>query len=122
MSTKSILVVEDSPTELTLVTNLLKENGYSFTVATDGEEALRKAAQQQPDLMLLDVILPKKNGFLVCRNIKSSPDTSHIKVIVLSSKNQESDKYWGMKQGADLYLTKPFNSAELLRAIAKFIS
>ncbi|MBI3681817.1 MAG: response regulator [Acidobacteria bacterium] len=119
---KSILIVEDSPTELQLVTNLLQNNGYhNYTVATDGEEALKKATQQKPDLMLLDVILPKKNGFQVCRQLKSSPETNQIKIIVLSSKNQESDKYWGYKQGADLYLTKPFKNAELLEAIQRFI-
>ncbi|MCC6367557.1 MAG: response regulator [Bryobacterales bacterium] len=121
MNGKSILVVEDSPTELHVVTTVLQNNGYRFTVATDGEEALTKAVSQKPDLMLLDVVLPKKSGFQVCRQLKSAPETSGIKIIVLSSKNQESDKYWGLKQGADLYLTKPFKTDELLAAISRFI-
>ena len=121
MSQKTILVVEDSPTELLAVTNVLEDRGYHFTVATDGEEALQKATQQKPDLVLLDILLPKKNGFQVCRTLKSSPETNGIKIIVLSSKNQESDRYWGLKQGADLYLTKPFRKEELLKAISQMI-
>jgi twitching motility two-component system response regulator PilH len=121
MSAKSILVVEDSPTELRVVTDLLDGNGYQYSVAMDGEEALLKAAQIKPQLMLLDVILPKKNGFQVCRQLKSAPETRDIKIIVLSSKNQESDRYWGLRQGADLYMTKPYRSEELLEAISKFM-
>jgi twitching motility two-component system response regulator PilH len=121
MSAKSILVVEDSPTELRVVTDLLDGNGYQYSVAMDGEEALLKAAQIKPQLMLLDVILPKKNGFQVCRQLKSTPETRDIKIIVLSSKNQESDRYWGLRQGADLYMTKPYRSEELLEAISKFM-
>jgi len=121
MTGKTILVVEDSPTELLVVTNLLQDGGYYFTVATDGEEAIQKATQQKPDLMLLDILLPKKNGFQVCRTLKSSPETKGIKIIVLSGKNQESDKYWGMKQGADLYLTKPVKKDELLSAISRML-
>jgi DNA-binding response OmpR family regulator len=119
--TKSILVVEDSPTELQVVTRVLTGFGYQFTTATDGEEALKKAIQTKPDLILLDVVLPKKNGFQVCRQLKSSPETSGIKIIVVSSRNQESDKYWGMRQGADLYLTKPFKTEDLLNAIERFL-
>jgi twitching motility two-component system response regulator PilH len=119
--TKSILVVEDSPTELQVVTRVLSGFGYQFTTATDGEEALKKAIQTKPDLILLDVVLPKKNGFQVCRQLKSSPETSGIKIIVVSSRNQESDKYWGLRQGADLYLTKPFKTEDLLNAIERFL-
>lgn len=118
---KTILVVEDSPTDLQLVTNALASKGYSYSVATDGEEALKKAMEDKPDLILLDVILPKKNGYQVCRTIKGSPDTRHIKVVVLSGKNQETDRYWGLKQGADAYLTKPFKTDELLGAVARFL-
>lgn len=121
MTQKTILVVEDSPTELLMLTNVLQDRGYSFAVATDGEEALQKASQHKPALVLLDILLPKKNGFQVCRTLKSSPETSGIKIIVLSGKNQDSDRYWGLKQGADLYLTKPFRKEELLHAIAQML-
>ena len=117
---KMILVVEDSPTDLQLVTNVLTSQGYAYVVATDGDEALRKAQQDKPALILLDVILPKKNGYQVCRAIKSSPDTRHIKVIVLSGKDQDTDRYWGLKQGADEYLTKPFSKDDLLTVVKHF--
>ncbi|MBI3207956.1 MAG: response regulator [Candidatus Solibacter usitatus] len=117
---KSILVVDDSPTELQAVTSFLKDNGYTYTVAKDGEEAIRKAGETSPDLMLLDVVLPKKNGFQVCRQLKSTPATSNIKIVLLTSKNQDSDKYWGIRQGADGYLTKPFQRAELLQMLTRF--
>jgi DNA-binding response OmpR family regulator len=122
MTTKTILVVEDSPTDLQVVTAALESKGYSFTVATDGEEALKKAQQQKPDLILLDVILPKKNGFQVCRQIKTAAETKHMKVIMLSGKSQEADRYWGLKQGADEYFTKPFNKEALLGAIARMMA
>lgn len=121
MSAKSILVVEDSPTALKMVVDVLQDYGYNYSVAMDGEEALMKAREQRPDVMLLDIVLPKKNGYQVCRQLKSSPETSQIKIIFLSSKDQESDRYWGMKQGADMYLTKPVKTEELLEAISRFI-
>src|SRR5262249_34164070 len=118
----SILVVDDSPMELRLMTKLLETSGYQYTTAVDGEEALQKAIEQKPDLMLLDVVLPRKSGFQVCRQLKNSPETSGIKIIVISSKNLESDKYWGLKQGADAYLTKPVREEELLGEIARHLA
>lgn len=121
MTSKTILVVDDSPTDLRFVTNALETRGYQFTVASDGEEALKKAQQHKPDLIVLDVLLPKKNGFQVCRQIKTAPETKHIKVVVLSAKTQEADRYWGLKQGADEYLTKPVRPEELLGTIARLL-
>jgi twitching motility two-component system response regulator PilH len=118
---KSILIVEDSPTELTLIKQALQTKSYSLSYATDGEEAIAKATKDLPDLILLDVVLPKKNGFQVCRQLKTTAQTKNIKIILLTSKNQESDKFWGMKQGADEYLTKPFKNDDLLKAIGKFV-
>ncbi len=111
---KKILVVDDSPTDLRLMSIPLKAKGYEVSTAADGEEALVKAMQIQPSLVILDVVMPKKNGFQVCRQLKSTPETKQIKVILLSSKNQQSDRFWGLKQGADVYLTKPFLEEELL--------
>jgi twitching motility two-component system response regulator PilH len=118
---KTILVVEDSATELALIKNALQSKNYNLIIAGDGDEAINRATKDNPDLILLDVVLPKKNGFQVCRQLKTNAQTKSIKIIMLTSKDQESDKFWGMKQGADEYLTKPFKSDELLKTIAKFV-
>ncbi|MBN2108834.1 MAG: response regulator [Deltaproteobacteria bacterium] len=117
----TILVVDDSPTELRLLTDPLKTKGYTVITAVDGDEAIQKACALLPKLMLLDVIMPKKNGFQVCRQLKNSPETKNIKIIIISSKSQESDKFWGMKQGADEYMVKPFDEKTLLANVAKFM-
>jgi DNA-binding response OmpR family regulator len=116
-----ILVVDDSPTELQLITAPLKAKGYTVITAVDGDEAIEKACSQHPRVMLLDVIMPKKNGFQVCRQLKNSPETQDIKIIIISSKSQESDRFWGMKQGADEYMVKPFDEKTLLANVAKFM-
>lgn len=118
---KTILVVDDSPTQMKLMTTALQGKGYKIITAVDGEEALEKATKEQPDLMLLDVILPKKNGFQVCRQLKTAPDTKAIKVILVTTKSQDTDRFWGLKQGADEYITKPFEDAELQRVVAKLL-
>jgi DNA-binding response OmpR family regulator len=116
---KKILVVDDSPTELKTLAALLVSKGYDVETAVDGEEALEKTATFKPPVVVLDIILPKKNGFQVCRQIKTAPETTGIKVILLSSKSQDSDRFWGIKQGADDYVTKPWAEAEILAAVAK---
>ena len=118
---KTILVVDDSPTELQLLTAPLKAKGYLVITATDGDEAIQTASTQHPQLILLDVIMPKKNGFQVCRQLKTSPETKDIKIIMITQKNQESDRFWGLRQGADEYLTKPLKDESLLAYIAKHI-
>lgn len=121
MANETILVVDDSPTDLRVITAPLVEKGYKVLTAVDGEEALEKAAQEQPRLIVLDVILPKKNGFQVCRQLKTSPDTKDIKILMVTSKSQDSDRFWGLKQGADEYLTKPFDSDQLLANVTKLL-
>jgi len=121
MGKSRILVADDSPTHLKLTSEPLIEKGYEVLTATDGEDALRKAESEQPDVAVLDVVMPKLNGFKVCRKIKSSPELKNIKVILCTSKNQESDKFWGEKQGADAYIVKPFNEEELLNIVAGFV-
>lgn len=113
----TILVVDDSPTELKVVTSALAGGGYRVITAADGEDALAKAAAERPDLVLLDVVLPRKNGFQVCRQLKTGSGTQGIKVVLLTSKSQESDRFWGLRQGADGYVTKPFAEAELLSVV-----
>ena len=120
MPEKKILVVDDSSTDLKLISSYLISAGYRVVTATDGEEALKKVAVEKPDLVILDIIMPKVNGFDVCRKIKASETLKGIKVIMVSSKSQESDKFWGMKQGADFYMTKPFTSQDLVSNVAKF--
>jgi twitching motility two-component system response regulator PilH len=118
---QTILVVDDSPTELKLVSRTLQAKGYRVVTAIDGDEALAKAASDQPDLIVLDVVLPKKNGFQVCRQLKNAADTKNIKILLLTSKSQESDRFWGMKQGADGYMTKPLNEVDLLTNVSNLI-
>jgi twitching motility two-component system response regulator PilH len=122
MGKGTILVVEDSPTELRLITEALQAEGYEVITATNGDEALAKAARARPRLVLLDIVLPKQNGFQVCRQLKSSADTKDVKVILVSSKSQETDRLWGLRQGADEYITKPFKTEDLLRSVLRHMS
>jgi DNA-binding response OmpR family regulator len=117
---KTILMVDDSPTELKNMMNALGSKGYTVMTAIDGEEALQKITSMKPDVVLLDVVLPKKNGFQVCRQLKTGADTKDIKVVLVTSKNQDSDRFWGMKQGADGYLTKPYKPEELVDLVSRY--
>ncbi len=116
---KTILVVEDSPMEMKLMLGLLENKGYQLLSAIDGEQAVAAAQEHHPDLILLDVVLPKKNGYQVCRQLKGSPETAGSKIVMVSSKSQETDRFWGMKQGADDYVTKPIDAEVMLAAIAR---
>ena len=122
MANPKIMVVEDSPTYLRKIANFLESLGYEIITAVDGEEALGKAMQENPGLIVLDVILPKKNGFQVCRQLKTSPATQNIKILMMTSKSQDSDRFWGLKQGADEYMTKPFDDNELETTVANLLS
>ena len=121
MANSKILVVEDSPTYLRKIADVLQGHGYDIITAVDGEEALEKAVQENPSLIVLDVILPKKNGFQVCRQLKTAPATQDIKILMITSKSQDSDRFWGLKQGADEYMTKPFEDNELVTTLAKLL-
>lgn len=121
MARKAILIVDDNQPEVEKLQLLLKSKGFTVFTALDGEEAITKALQFHPQLILLDIILPKKNGFQVCRQLKTSPDTKDIKIIIITQKNQESDRFWGLRQGADEYLTKPLKDESLLAYIEKHI-
>lgn len=115
------MLVDDSPTEMKVMQTALQGKGFNLVTANDGEEALAKVIQQKPDMVLLDVVLPKKNGFQVCRQLKTAPETKNTKVILVTSKSQDSDRFWGLKQGADEYLTKPLNAEQLLAAIQRHL-
>jgi len=121
MAKIKVMVVNDSPTDLKLISGPFLSKGYDLITATNGEDALRKAESEHPDLIVLDVIMPKLNGFKVCRQIKSSAELKDIKIILLSGKNQESDKFWGQKQGADDYIAKPFTEEHLLNAASQLL-
>ena len=116
-----VLVVDDSPTSIQFAAKTLEDAGFDVIKAKDGESAIEIAEQESPSLVLLDIILPKKNGFQVCRELKTNSSTSSLKIILLSSKKQETDRFWGQRQGADAYLTKPVDPVELVsivRAVA----
>jgi twitching motility two-component system response regulator PilH len=118
MPISKILVVDDSPTERHFLGELLTKNGYQVIMAESGEEALSKSKQLKPDLILMDVVMPGLNGFQATRAITKEEETKNIPVIMCTSKGQETDKVWGMRQGARDYVVKPVNIDELLKKIA----
>ena len=116
-----VLVVDDSWTDLSLMAGPLHQHGYNVVTAMDGEEAIEKAVYEQPNCIVLDVILPKQNGFAVCRRLKQMDVCRQIPIILISSKNTPQDRHWGMQQGADIYLTKPFKEDELLASVRSLL-
>ena len=117
MAISNVLVVDDSKTELMFLSELLKKNGFSVSTAENAEDALKRLAESVPDLILMDVVMPGQNGFQLTRSITKDPRYSHVPIIICTSKNQETDRVWGMRQGARDYITKPVNQAELLAKI-----
>jgi chemotaxis family two-component system response regulator PixH len=113
----TILIVEDSPSELELMSHYLKESGYNVIKAAGAKEALEKAMEQKLDAVVTDVVMPGMSGFELCRALKRNPTTQKVPILICSSKNQEIDRLWAMRQGADAYLTKPYTRDELVRAI-----
>ncbi|MBW6509433.1 MAG: response regulator [Desulfuromonadales bacterium] len=114
-----ILFAEDSDTDYAYLSDILTTASHQFVGVRNGEEAEAHARREKFDLFILDVIMPGKNGFQVCRTLKRDPQTAGIPVILTTSKDADSDKFWGEKQGADVYITKPFSAAQLLAAIDK---
>ncbi len=110
----TVMVVEDSATQREMICDLLKDNGLKVSIATDGVEALEEVQKNRPDLMVLDIVMPRMNGYELCRRLKSDPKTRNIAIVMCSSKGEEFDRYWGMKQGADAYIAKPFQPKELI--------
>ena len=118
MPVKKILIIDDSLTERYILTEILNRGGYQVITAENGEEGLARAYSEQPDLILMDVVMPGLNGYQATRTLSRNEQTKHIPIIVCSSKGQETDKIWGLRQGALDYLTKPVDGAELLSKIA----
>lgn len=112
-----ILVVDDSPTMLSGTSKILKSAGHDVIQAMNGEEGIEKAASGNPDLILMDVVMPDLNGFQATRTITTAENTKHIPVIMLTTKDQETDKVWAQRQGASDYVIKPPDSKELLSKI-----
>ena len=118
MSVKKVLVVDDSPTERYMLFDLLTRQGYQVLTADDGEKGIAAAKLELPDLILMDVVMPGINGYQATRQLMRDTATRHIPVIMCTSKNQETDKHWGMRQGACDYLVKPLDQTALLTKIA----
>lgn len=118
MSIKKILIVDDSPTERYFLTDILVKNGFTVSTAENGEEALLKIKADKPELILMDIVMPGQNGFQVTRAIARDPETQNVPIIICTSKGQETDRIWGLRQGARDYIVKPVDPAELLSKIA----
>ncbi|MEL6779493.1 MAG: response regulator [Cyanobacteria bacterium J06597_16] len=113
----TVLVVEDAPSEMELMTHYLRSEGYSVISAPTGQEGLDKAKSLKPDVIVTDVVMPGFSGFELCRKLKRTPETQAVPVVICTSKKQNIDRLWGMRQGADVYLTKPYTRDELLEAV-----
>ena len=117
MPIQKILLVDDSKTELHHLSELLTKRGYKVRTAENGEEAMRRLAEEKPDLILMDVVMPGQNGFQLTRTITRDPLFADVPVIMCTSKNQETDKVWGRRQGARDYVVKPVDADELIEKI-----
>lgn len=119
---KKILVVEDDPVALRLIEYTLGQGGYQVVTAANGLEGMRKAKQEAPDLIILDVMLPGLDGFEVCHRLRSDPETAHVPIMMLSAKAQEVDKATGLKTGADYYLVKPAAPSEIMNQVETLLA
>lgn len=117
----TVLVVEDSPAQREMITDLLRDSGLEVAVATDGVEAWDQIQSHRPDLVVLDIVMPRMNGYELCRRLKNNPTTQGVPVVMCSSKGEEFDRYWGMRQGADAYISKPFQPTELVGTVKQLL-
>jgi len=116
-----ILIIDDSPTEVHVFRNMLLNNNIEVSVAANGEEGIEKAIEVKPDCILMDVVMPGKNGFQATRDLSRNPATAAIPVIIITTKDQETDKIWGMRQGARDYIVKPTEERDLIERINKVL-
>jgi twitching motility two-component system response regulator PilH len=121
MTIKKIMVVDDSPTERAVMERMLKKGGYEVVAVTSGEAAVERSVAEQPDLILMDVVMPGLNGFQATRLITHEESTKHIPVVICSTKDADTDKIWGLRQGAQDYLTKPLDERVLLEKIRTLV-
>jgi twitching motility two-component system response regulator PilH len=116
-----ILIVDDSPQDIETIKNILEAQGHQTSAAENGEQGIQKTSELRPDLIVMDVVMPGLDGFKTTRKIAKNPDTKSIPIIVLSSKDQESDKAWAKMQGAIEYLVKPVKADELVETVNKIL-
>lgn len=117
-----ILIVDDSPTEIHLLRTILERHGHECLEASSGEQGVEMAKHEQPDLVLMDIVMPGLNGFQATRQLTRAAETSHIPVIIVSTKSQETDKVWGLRQGAKEYLTKPVDESLLMEMVGNLLN
>ena len=117
---KKVLIVDDSPSQVQLIKGLLEPEGYWPVGLNDPKRVEELLVSERPSLILLDVVMPERNGFQVCRELKGNAEFSGIPIVLVTSKDTASDRCWGEQQGADGYVTKPFTREELLRAVRRF--
>ena len=118
---KKVLVVDDSQAEMRLMQSFLEQAGYWFVGLNDPTRLEQMLDMERPSLVLLDVVMPQRNGFQACRELKGSPEYSRIPVVLVTSKSTESDRFWGQQQGADGYVVKPFTREQLIGAVQRLI-
>jgi twitching motility two-component system response regulator PilH len=117
-----ILIVDDSPSQLMGIRRIVEKLGHEVLTAEDGAAGVEVAKREIPDLILMDVVMPNLNGFQATRTISREPTTKHIPIVLVTTKDQDTDRVWGMRQGAKAYLTKPFSESELSETITKYVS
>jgi twitching motility two-component system response regulator PilH len=117
-----ILIVDDSPSQLMGIRRIVEKLGHEALTAEDGAAGVEAAKREIPDLILMDVVMPNLNGFQATRTISREPTTQHIPIVLVTTKDQDTDRVWGMRQGAKAYLTKPFSETELSETITKYVS
>jgi twitching motility two-component system response regulator PilH len=113
-----VLIVDDSPTEIYKLTTMLEKSGHSVLTAETGEAGVDLAKRELPDVVLMDIVMPGLNGFQATRQLTKSPETAHIPVIIVTTKDQQTDRVWGMRQGAKAYLAKPIQADVLMATIS----
>ncbi len=113
----TVLIVDDSPTEIHAYQQMLERHGYKVESATDGEASLQKASEVKPDVILMDIVMPGMNGFQATRHLSKNSDTADIPVIIITTKDQETDRVWGLRQGARDYIVKPIKEDDLVSRV-----
>ncbi len=118
----TVLVIDDTLTDSEIISGTLRRSGFETVSASSSEDAKKKLEDLKPDAIVLDIVLPGESGFELCRSLKADPQTSGIPIVMCSTKAGEIDRFWGMKQGASSYLTKPINPEELIRTVRLLVS